>query len=71
MAMQMRVRERKGGDVAIACCGLDRLVRMRRQGTKALGEHIAWRVRKCEEVGRLQLVGKHDDAMRVGRSPEL
>lgn len=71
MAMQMRVWKREGGDVAIACGWLDGLVRMRREGAEARGKYIAWGVREREAVGGIQLVGKHDDALRMGRSPEL
>lgn len=71
MAMQMRVRERKGGDVAIARGRIDRFVRVRRQRTKARGEHVARRVGEREAVRGVQLMGKHDDAMRVGGASEL
>ena len=71
MAMQMRVRERKGGDVAGACVWRNSLVWMRRERAKESSEHVSWRGWECKAFRRLQLVGTHDDALRVGRSSEL
>lgn len=71
MAMQMRMRERKGGHVSVACFRTYGFMRLRWCGAEVGGQYNARRIGEQETFGGLQFMGKHDDALRMGRASEL
>lgn len=71
MAMSLRVREQKRGYVAGFGFRADGFVRVLCQGTCQRKKHVSRRGGKQNSVRCIQFMGKHDDALRVGRASKL